>query len=80
MPYIKGNAQAQARAFRLDFGDGEQTGISTTDFTDYTDKAGAWYTLDGRRLAGKPTSKKAFAFSNHLSLLTLNRAKLSFFS
>ena len=23
--------------------------------TDYTDKAGAWFTLDGRKLDGKPT-------------------------
>ena len=42
--------------------------IRTTDFlrpdgskraelerTDYTDKAGAWFTLDGRKLDGKPT-------------------------
>jgi hypothetical protein len=36
----------------------EATGIiSTTDFTDYTDKSDAWYTIDGRKLQGKPQAK-----------------------
>ena len=34
--------------------------ISTTDFTDYTDKNGAWYTLDGRKLDSKPTTKGVY--------------------
>ncbi len=43
------------RAIVLNFGDDkEASGITTTDFTDYTDKAGAWYSLDGRKLNGKP--------------------------
>ena len=48
-----------ARQFVLNFdGDGEQTqGITTTDYTDFTDKAGAWYTIDGVKLDGKPTKK-----------------------
>jgi hypothetical protein len=33
------------------------TGITNTDFTDSTDKVGAWYTLDGRKLQGMPTQK-----------------------
>ena len=38
--------------------DGETTGIiSNTDFTDSTDKAGEWFSLDGRKLQGKPTEK-----------------------
>ena len=44
------------RSYNLSFGD-EETGIATTDFTDYTDKTDSWYTLDGRRLNGKPTAK-----------------------
>ena len=44
------------RAFVLNFGD-EQTGIAHPDFTDYTDKADDWYSLDGRKLNGKPTQK-----------------------
>ena len=59
---------ANVSAFVLDFGEGETTEIKTTDFTfatphsqreNYTDKAGVWYTLDGRRIANgqKPTAK-----------------------
>ena len=33
------------------------TNILNTDFTDSTDKVGAWYTLDGRKLQGMPTQK-----------------------
>ena len=33
------------------------TGITNTDFTDSTDKVGAWYTLSGVRLNAKPTQK-----------------------
>jgi hypothetical protein len=35
---------------------------STTDFTDYTDKAGAWYTLHGRKLDKKPTRKGLYIY------------------
>ena len=47
---------AGVRAFNLNFGD-EETGITTTDFTDSTDKSAAWYDLNGRKLSGKPTQK-----------------------
>ena len=57
VPYIKQHATQQARAFRLDFGDGEQTGIITTNYTNFTNSDDAWYTLDGRKLDGKPTAK-----------------------
>jgi hypothetical protein len=58
VPYIKGNPSATARAFRLDFGDGEQTGIMTVQGEGYTvNGADAWYTLDGRKLDGKPATK-----------------------
>ena len=44
------------RAFVLNFGD-EETGIlSTTNFTNFTN-SDAWYSLDGRKLNGKPTTK-----------------------
>ena len=36
---------------------GETTGILSSDFTDYTDKADAWYSLDGRKLQGEPAQK-----------------------
>jgi hypothetical protein len=35
--------------------DNETTEIKTTDFTDYTDKADTWYSLDGRKLDKQPT-------------------------
>ena len=35
----------------------DTTGISNTDFTDYTDKAGKWFTLDGRKLMQAPAQK-----------------------
>ena len=46
--------QAPARAFVLNFGDDEATGILTTNFTNSSDE---WYTLDGRKLDGQPTAK-----------------------
>lgn len=46
-------------SFVLDFDDDVATGITTTNFTDYTD-SDAWYTLDGRKLVGKPTTKGIF--------------------
>ena len=43
---------------------GETTNIKTTDFTDYTDKADVWYSLDGRRIANgqKPTAKGIYIY------------------
>ena len=53
---IPANANAPAiSSYELNFGDdgnGNTTGIiSTTDFTDYTDKSGAIYDLQGRKVA-----------------------------
>ena len=36
--------------------------FSTTDFTDYTDKNDAWYTVDGVKLSGKPTRKGIYLY------------------
>ena len=59
VPYIKEHAGAsEARAFRLDFGEGEQTGIMTVQGEGFTvNGSDAWYTLDGRKLDGKPATK-----------------------
>jgi hypothetical protein len=46
---LKGDAAA-ARTFALNLGDGEATGIIATDYTDYTDKAGATFDLQGRKV------------------------------
>ena len=52
-------AKGKIRGFNLNFGDEEETTgiISTTDFTDYTNKTGAWYDMQGRKLSGQPTQK-----------------------
>ena len=51
-----------ASVFNIDFGEqGTQTVIGHTDITDSTDKAdAAWYSLDGRKLEGKPTKKGVY--------------------
>ena len=56
--------QANARAFVLNFGDeGSQTAIGHTEITEITEKAGAWYTVSGVRLAGKPTKKGLYIYN-----------------
>ena len=53
-----------AREFVLNFGDDHEvaTGISTTNFSNSTN-ADSWYTLDGRKLDGKPTTKGLYIHS-----------------
>jgi hypothetical protein len=53
------------RAFSLNFGDDDATGIiSTTNFTNYTNSAGAgWYDLSGRKLSDKPTQKGVYIYN-----------------
>ena len=53
VPAKDGNAGA--RAFMLDFGDGEATGIIAIDADEATPADDAIYTLDGRRIEGMPT-------------------------
>ena len=55
---IDGGA-ALARSLTMVFGD-EQTGITATTLTDGTKADDAWYTLDGRRLNGKPTKSGVY--------------------
>ena len=58
---LKGDAAAEARAFRMDFGDGETTFISEALKVKSEEFATAtgWYTLDGRRIEGQPTQRSA---------------------
>ena len=51
------SGQTGINAFVLNFGDGNETGITTTNCTNYTDSDNAWYSLDGRKLSDKPTVK-----------------------
>ena len=59
--YVPANGGAGARAFVMDFGDGdgEQTGIISIT-ADQRSTDGATYTLDGRKLNGKPTAKGVY--------------------
>jgi hypothetical protein len=60
VPYIKRHPESKARAFRLDFGDGETTAIQEMydgKMYDVRGQSDAWYTLDGRKLDGKPSVK-----------------------
>jgi len=53
-----GDLPKHARAFVLNFGDDEATGIiSVHDSGFMVNGSDAWYTLDGRRLYGKPTQR-----------------------
>ena len=50
--------QASVRAFKLNFGDDEATGIiSVHDSGFMVNGSDMWYTLDGRKLQGKPTQR-----------------------
>ena len=62
-----GNPNAGVKAFLLDFGDenSEATGIITTNSTNLTNSDGAWYTLDGRRLSGKPAQKGIYLHNSN---------------
>ncbi len=50
-----GNKPNEVRSFVLNFND-ESTGIETIELTSSEDKADNWYTIDGRKLFGKPTN------------------------
>ena len=53
-----GDATSLIRAFTVNFGDDEATGIiSVHDSGFMVNGSDAWYTLDGRRLDGQPTAK-----------------------
>ena len=64
---VAGTPQSNVRAIVLNFDDdGEATGIAPMDNGKWImdNEAGAWYTLDGRRLNGKPT-RKGLYINNH---------------
>jgi hypothetical protein len=54
---LKGDA-AEARAFSLDFGDGETTGIK--EIEDLQFNASGIYTMDGRLIEGQPTRRGVY--------------------
>ena len=53
-----GDLPQQARRFVLNFGDGETTRITLVDGSGFgVNGSDAWYTIDGRRLNGKPAAR-----------------------
>jgi len=59
--YFQLDDPASVRAFKLNFGDGEQEAQGIKEIEDgrlkIENEAGAWYTLDGVKVNGKPTRK-----------------------
>ena len=54
--YIPGDKlPAEVKGIRLLFD--EETGIATTNLTNQTNEADAWYSIDGRKLEGKPQQR-----------------------
>lgn len=52
-----GELKAEGARIVLNFGDDETTAISTTNFTNDTNEASAWYDLQGRKYSERPTAK-----------------------
>ena len=65
-----GDPAAAIRAFVINLGDEETTGISLTSDTARLgeETADAWYAIDGRRLSSKPTAKGLF-IHNHRTIV-----------
>lgn len=66
--YFHLSESAPARRFVLNFGNGVSTGIKLIDNTPF--EAGAWYTLDGRKLQGEPKTRGIFIQNNRLRVKT----------
>lgn len=64
---VSGSNAKQIRAFMLNFGDDKTTDISTTK-SETRNNADGWYSIDGRRLAGKPT-KRGIYINNGLKVV-----------
>ena len=61
---------SHVRAFVLNFGDDEATGIISVHDSGFTVNASdAWYTLDGRRLDGQPTAKGLYIVNGKKTII-----------
>ena len=59
--YVPANdGELSARSIVVDFGDGETTEIETITNNQYPITDSAWYSIDGRKLTGKPTTKGVY--------------------
>ncbi|WP_294744000.1 C10 family peptidase [uncultured Prevotella sp.] len=58
-----GLTAGEVAAARMNFDEGTQTVMGHTEITEITEKAdAAWYTLDGRKIDGKPTQKGLYIY------------------
>ena len=66
-----GNRSSTVRSFVLNFGDGEQTGITDQPIlnSQFSNLNSEWYTLDGRRLNGRPTAKGLYIHNGKKELI-----------
>ena len=55
--YVPTNGGQQAHSIEVDFGEGEATALSEELRVKSEELTGSWYSLDGRKLEGKPTTK-----------------------
>ena len=55
---------SQAKGFVLSFDDDEPTGLQECESSE-VQESGSWFTLDGRRLNGKPTAKGVYINNRH---------------
>ena len=63
-----GNADARLLTdFSIDYGDGEATGLNLTPTLSQGE--GVWYTLDGRKLQGKPTTKGVYIVNGKKTII-----------
>ena len=60
--YLLVNGEASARGFTMVFGD--ETGVTTTNYTNYTNSHDSWYTINGVKLSGKPTKAGLYIHGN----------------
>lgn len=58
--FLMHEAASLARAFRIEFGEGETTGIQTIRMENGTTPAEGTYDLSGRRIQGQPTHKGVY--------------------
>jgi hypothetical protein len=68
--YVPANGGQQARSFVLDFGDNETTEIVSVTNTNLTNNTNDnWYTLDGRKLDSKPTTKGLYIVNGRKTVI-----------
>ena len=68
---VSGSNAKQIRASNLNFGDDEATGIVSIDNGQWIvdNEADAWYTLDGRKLVGKPTQRGIYIINGKKTII-----------